>query len=151
MYESLNFPGSLFVEFDRFRRELDDVFGAAPAAIRANAPGTYPAINVGHTPASVEIQAFAPGLDASRIEITIDRGVLTLSGERASSLPTEAQVRERKQKVHAVERGHGSFMRSVSLPEDADASNVTATYRDGVLQVSVARKAAPQPRRIAVQ
>ena len=64
-------------------RELDDWFGAASRpGIRAVAPGSFPPINVGTTPASVEIYAFAPGIDAGKVEVSIDRGVLTLAGER---------------------------------------------------------------------
>jgi HSP20 family protein len=66
MYESmLNFPGGLFGEFERLRRELDDVFGVSglPSSIRSVAPGAAPAINVGRTPTSVEVYAFAPGMD----------------------------------------------------------------------------------------
>ena len=90
MYESiLNHPSNLFGQFERLRRELDDVFGVSGlhSGIRSVAPGTVPAVNVGHTPTSVEIYAFAPGLDASKIELTLDRGVLRISGERASGIP----------------------------------------------------------------
>jgi hypothetical protein len=65
MYGSmLNFPG-LFGDFERLRRELDDWFDAAgaPSSIRSVAPGAFPAINIGNTPTSVEVYAFAPGID----------------------------------------------------------------------------------------
>ena len=70
MYESmLNFPGSPFSDFERLRRELEAVFGLGtpgrPSSIRSVAAGSFPAINVGNTPGSVEVYAFAPGLDAS--------------------------------------------------------------------------------------
>jgi HSP20 family protein len=155
MYASLlNVPGSLFGEFDRLRHEFDELFGGGsglPSSIRSVAPGAYPAINVGHTPTSVEVYAFAPGLDPARIGVTIDRGVLTLSGERASGLPSPQEARERKVTVYSQERSFGSFQRAVSLPDDVDPSQVNATYRDGVLQVSIARRESAQPRRIAVQ
>lgn len=151
MYESLlNFPGSLFGEFDRLRRELDDVFGR-PSSIRSAAPGAFPAINIGQTPGSFEVWAFAPGLDASKIDVTIDRGVLTLAGERASALPSEQQARERKLTVYSQERPYGSFKRAISLPDDVDPTRVDASYRDGVLQVRIARRESAQPRRITVQ
>jgi HSP20 family protein len=151
MYESLlNFPGSLFGEFDRLRRELDEVFGV-PTSIRSVAPGAFPAVNVGSTPTSLEVYAFAPGLDPSRIDVTIDRGVLTLSGERASPLPSEQEARERKLSVYSQERPYGSFKRAISLPDDVDPAHVNASYRDGVLHVSIARRESAQPRRIAVQ
>ena len=150
MYESiLNHPDSLFGHFERLRRELDDVFGVSglPSSIRSVAPGTVPAVNVGRTPTSVEIYAFAPGLDASKIEVTLDRGVLRISGERASPIPRD----DAKLHVYARERGTGSFSRALSLPDDVDPAQVNASYRDGVLQISVARREAAQPKRITVQ
>jgi HSP20 family protein len=150
MYESiLNHPGSLFGQFERLRRELDDVFGVSglPSSIRSVAPGTVPAVNVGHTPTSVEIYAFAPGLDASKIEVTLDRGVLRISGERAPGIPAN----DAKVQVYTRERGAGSFTRAITLPDDIDPGQVNASYRDGVLQVSVARRESAQPKRITVQ
>ena len=150
MYESiLNHPGSLFGQFERLRRELDDVFGVSglPSSIRSVAPGTVPAVNVGHTPTSVEIYAFAPGLDASKIDVTLDRGVLRISGERTSTVPAN----DPKVQVYTRERGAGSFTRAITLPDDIDPARVNASYRDGVLQVSVARRESAQPKRITVQ
>ncbi|MDE2148093.1 MAG: Hsp20/alpha crystallin family protein [Burkholderiales bacterium] len=148
MYESiLNQPYSLFGQFERLRRELDDVFGVSglPSSIRSVAPGTLPAINVGRTPSSVEIYAFAPGLDASKIEVTIDRGVLRIAGERAAATPGDGA------QAYTRERGSGSFTRAVALPDDVDPAHVNASYRHGVLQVSVARRESAQPKRITVQ
>ena len=150
MYESiLNHPNSLFGQFERLRRELDDVFGVSglPSSIRSVAPGTVPAVNVGRTPTSVEIYAFAPGLDASKIEVTLDRGVLRISGERSSGIP-EGNA---KMHVYTRERGSGHFSRAISLPDDVDPAQVNASYRDGVLQVSVARRESAQPKRVAVK
>jgi len=150
MYESiLNQPNSLFGQFERLRRELDDVFGVSglPSSIRSVAPGTVPAINIGRTPNSVEIYAFAPGLDASKVDVTLDRGVLRISGERASGIPTG----DAKVQVYTRERGTGKFTRAISLPDDVDPGQVNASYRDGVLRVSVARREAAQPKRITVQ
>lgn len=149
MYESLlNYPGGLFGSFERLRRELDEAFGTAalPGSIRSVAAGSLPAINVGRTPNSVEVYAFAPGLDPKKIEVTIDRGVLRVAGERAAAVPERKGVH-----VYAHERGSGSFARTVALPEDVDPQHVNATYRDGVLAISIARREAVQPKRIAVQ
>ena len=150
MFESiLSQPHSLFGQFERLRRELDDVFGVSglPSSIRSVAPGTVPAVNVGRTPSSVEIYAFAPGLDASKIAVTLDRGVLRIAGERASGIPES----DRHVQVYTRERGTGSFTRAISLPEDVDSSQVNANYRDGVLHVSIARLESAQPKRITVQ
>jgi HSP20 family protein len=149
MYESiLNYPGSVFGEFDRLRRELDGLFqaGDVPASIRSVAAGSFPAVNVGRTPTSVEIYAFAPGLDTAKTEITLDRGVLRISGERAPKVPNIAEGVN----VYANERASGRFTRAVALPDEVDPDKVAATYRDGVLQVSVALRASAQPRRISL-
>lgn len=146
MYESLlSLPGGLFGEFDRLRRQMDDVFESVmPTSIRAVAPGAYPAVNVGTTPTSIEVYAFAPGLEADKIEVTVDRGVLTISGERQAP-PDSANA-----KAYTQERLYGSFRRAMSLPEDVDPDRIDAKYQDGLLQVSIARKEAMQPKRITV-
>jgi HSP20 family protein len=147
MFASMMYP-NVFGDFDRLRRELDDLFGMAglPTGIRSAAPGAFPALNIGNTPTSVEVYAFAPGIDPSQIDVTIDRGVMTISGERASALPEDDKVN-----VYANERFTGRFRRAISLPEDIDPSKVEASYRDGVLRVSVARRESSLPKRITVQ
>ncbi|MGQ0620091.1 MAG: Hsp20/alpha crystallin family protein [Panacagrimonas sp.] len=150
MYESMmNYPTSLFGQFEHLRRELDEVFGAPclPSSIRSVAPDTLAAINVGRTPTSVEVYAFAPGLDGSKIEVTLDRGVLRIAGQRSSGIPSK----DPKVNVYTRERGTGSFARAISLPDDVDPAQVRASYRDGVLQVSIARRESAQPKRITVQ
>jgi HSP20 family protein len=95
----------------------------------------------------VEIYAFAPGVDPAAVEINLDRGVLTIDGERKATLP----ARDEKSTLHLNERFEGRFRRVVSLPDDIDPNAVSANYRDGVLHVSVKRRESAQPRRIEVQ
>jgi HSP20 family protein len=153
MYESLwSFPGGVMGDFDRLRRELDDVFSphSLAGSIRSVAPGAFPAINVGRTTTSVEVDAFAPGIDPAKIDVVIDRGVLTISGERASALPPQ-QPGDKPVSVYSRERSSGAFKRAISLPDDVDPTHVRASYRDGVLNVSIARRESAQPQRITVQ
>jgi HSP20 family protein len=145
MYRSF-FPRDLFAEFDRLQRDFGGFLDTSPA-IRGFARGGYPALNVGVTPTAVEVYAFAPGLDPATIELNLDRGVLTLDGERKASLPTG----DARTTVHSTERFVGRFRRVVSLPDDIDPGAVSASYRDGVLRVSIPRREAAQPRRIEVQ
>lgn len=148
MFASMMSP-NVFGDFDRLRRELDDLFGTAglPTSIRSAAPGAFPALNIGNTPTSVEIYAFAPGIDAQQIEVTIDRGVMTIAGERPSALPED----DAKVNVYGNERFAGPFRRAISLPDDIDPAKVDATYRDGVLRISVARRESALPKRVKVQ
>ena len=145
MYRSL-FSGDLFAEVDRLQREMQQAFDTVSPSIRGF-PRGYPALNVGSTPASVEIYAFAPGIDPQAVEINLDRGVLTIDGERKAALPSA----DEKSTVHLNERFTGRFRRVVSLPDDIDPAGVSADYRDGVLHVSVKRRESAQPRRIEVQ
>ena len=143
MYRSL-FPRDVFAELDRLQREVHQAFELSPS-IRGIARGGYPAMNVGGTPSTVEVYAFAPGVDPVSIDVQIENGVLTIAGERKRDAVGENTT------VHIDERFDGRFKRVVSLPEDADASAVKASYRDGVLHVTIARRQAAQPRRITIQ
>lgn len=145
MYRSL-FPRDVFSELDRLQRDMSTLFDYSPS-IRGFGRGGYPALNVGSTPGSVEIYAFAPGIDPAAVEINLDRGVLTIDGERKPTLPAD----DGKTTLHLNERFDGRFRRVVSLPDDIDPAGVTADYRDGVLHVSVKRRESAQPRRIEVQ
>ena len=140
------FPRDLFAEFDRLQRELQQPYDLSPT-IRGFARGGFPAMNVGNTPKSVEIYAFAPGLDPAAIEVQIEKGVLTIAGERKAAPPPK----DAKTTTHIDEQFFGRFRRVVTLPDDIDANAVEARYRDGVLHISIQRRAATQPRRIAIQ
>ena len=144
LYRSL-FPRDLFAEMDRLTRDLQQSFDPSPG-IRGFGRGGYPALNIGSTPGAVEIHAYAPGLDPAQIELQLDRGALTISGERAAA-PTGGD----KTTPHINERFAGRFRRVVSLPDDVDPNAVSAAYRDGVLHISVKRRESALPRRIEVQ
>jgi len=145
MYRSL-FPRDMFAEMDRLQREMQQAFDLSPS-IRGFGRNGFPALNIGGTPQAVEIYAFAPGVDPSSIEVNLERGLLTIAGKRENALPQE----DEKAAIHINERFEGTFRRVLTLPDDADPDAVTAKYRDGVLQISVQRRAASQPRRITVQ
>jgi HSP20 family protein len=115
--------------------------------IRSSMAGSFPTINIGRSERSIEVFAFAPGLDAQSIDVTVERGVLRISGERQ---PTDRGSSDSVQ-VYAAERWHGRFSRAVTLPDEADTGSVEAQYRDGVLRVSVGLREAAQPQRINVQ
>jgi HSP20 family protein len=78
--------------------------------------------------------------------------VMDIAGERSSDLPTdEGKAEEGKASVYSNERFAGRFRRAISLPDDVDPGKVEASYRDGVLRVSVGRRESALPRRISVQ
>ena len=143
MYRTL-FPNVLFSELDRLQREMQR-FSGPTTSIRGFGRNGFPALNIGGTPDSVEIYAFAPGLDPKSIDVTIERGVLSLAGERMTGLPNEDG-----KSIHINERFSGRFRRSVSLSDDIDPDRVDARYTDGILHISIKRRASAQPRRIEI-
>ena len=145
MYRSL-FPRDMFAELDRLQREMQQAFEISPS-IRGLARGGFPAMNVGSTPRSVEIYAFAPGIEPASMDVQLEKGVLTIAGERKPAVPGK----DEKPMVHIDERFVGRFRRVVSLPDDVDPDAVQANYRDGVLHISIQRRENAQPRRINIQ
>lgn len=146
MFYRTLFPRDLFAELDRLQREMQQAYDLSPS-IRGLARGGFPAMNVGGTAQSVEIYAFLPGVDPAGVDVQLEKGVLTIAGERKNELPAQ----DSKSTVHIDERFAGRFRRVVTLPDDIDPTAVTAKCRDGVLHVSIQRRAAAQPRRIAIQ
>ena len=144
MYYRSSFPRDLYAELDRLQREMQEAFDLSPS-IRGLARGGFPAMNVGGTPRSVEIYAFAPGIDPASIDVQLEKGTLTVAGERKP-----AEVPE-KATVHINERFAGGFRRVISLPDDVDPDSIEANYRDGVLHIAIQRKQEAQPRRITIK
>jgi HSP20 family protein len=141
-----SFEGSLFDEFRRLQSDMDELFGqsAWPAGIRSLPRGAFPAVNVGVTPEKVDVYVFAAGLDPKSIEVSIQQNLLTISGEREVSFDENA-------KYYRQERFSGDFRRVLTLPDDIDPDQVEASYREGLLQISVKRREAARARQIAVQ
>ena len=148
MNGSFGFGGDTFAELERLQQQLEQVFrpSGLSTSIRGSARGAFPAINVGSTPDSIEVLVFAPGIDAQALQLTVDKGLLVISGERkANAPPTPGSA-----SVHARERFAGTFRRVVSLPDDADPAKVEASYRDGLLRVTIAKRESSKPRQIAI-
>jgi len=143
---SFRLAGDLFPELARLQQHLDDFFNVGGASsIRAPARGAFPPVNVGTSADTIEVVAFAPGVDAKSLEVTVDKGLLVIAGERKPE--TE---RGSGDSVYAQERFTGSFRRVLSLPDDADPAKVDARLRDGLLHISVAKRESSKPRQIAV-
>lgn len=152
MYPSLlRSPAGMLADFDALQRQIDWLLGprGASSSIRAVERGSFPAINVGITPEAVEVYAFAPGIDLASLDVSVDKGLLTIAGHRKTG--TAAGSDQPQSSVYAQERAEGAFRRVVSLPEDADPDRVDASYRNGILRIRVDKQAASKPRRIEVR
>ena len=90
------------------------------------------------------IKAELPDVKKEDVKVTVENGVLTISGER------KFEKEEKKKKYHRVERAYGSFMRSFSLPDQGDASKVKAAFKNGMLTVHLPKSEKAKPKQIEV-
>ncbi len=91
------------------------------------------------------IKVELPEVKKEDVRVTVERGVLNISGERAS------EKEEKDQRFHRIERSYGTFLRSFTIPEDADDSKVNAEYKDGMLKVRLTKHAKALPKSIEVK
>jgi len=123
--------GSLLFDMQRqMNRIFEDVFDESPQGNRFG--GTFPPLEVSQDDNRIEICAELPGVREEDVELSVEDGVLTLSGEKKS---------ERKEGGY-TERSFGRFERRISLPSNVDAERCQAEFRDGVLTVTIPKDAA---------
>jgi HSP20 family protein len=139
---------------EALRHDIERTFGTAggahePFARGAFLPGRaarrYPLINLSEDPDHVYVEALAPGLAVDSLALAVIRNVLSISGEKRrtpDTIPPEA--------FHRNERAAGKFVRTVDLPVEVDADQVTAAYQHGLLLVTLAKAAAAKPTQIPV-
>ena len=129
--------------------EMDELFHNRLASVlgggNAQSVAWSPVVDIEETDKNYLIRAELPGLDKDKVKVSVEDGVLMLSGERNLERKVEGKT------FHRVERSHGTFNRSFTLPEDADAKKVNANYRDGLLEVSVTKRKDAKPKAIEVR
>ena len=103
-----------------------------------------PVVDISEDANEYLIKAELPEVKREDVKITVENGVLALSGER------RFEKEETGRKYHRVERAYGSYQRSFNLPEDADSDKVTADFKDGLLQIHLGKKELVKPRQIEV-
>jgi HSP20 family protein len=141
-----------FNELARLRADWDrffDTVGQAPrqaAATDVAKAAWSPAVDMTEDPEKISIQADLPGVEQQSVEIQIDQNVLTLKGERKLERSSEAG----REQYRRYERVAGGFARSFRLPPTVDSDKITAAMKDGVLTLTLPKRAEAQPRQIKV-
>lgn len=130
--------------FDTFRQEMEELFerfaGGDGLAVRTWSPQ----VDVEETDKEFIVKADLPGVDPKDVEIQLVDNVLTIRGGK------EEKREEKKKNYHRIERFSGSFFRSIPLPSGADADKVAATSSNGVVTITIPKKAEAQPKKITV-
>jgi len=131
-------------EVDRLQQEMNRLFEAYSPMRMRPAPG-YPAMNIWTSENGLKLTAEVPGVHSEDIDINVVGETLTLSGERkADELQDDARY-------HRQERGYGKFTRSIQLPFPVNVNQVEATFKNGVLNISLPRAEEDKPRKILVK
>jgi HSP20 family protein len=129
----------------RLQDDINRTFSDWSASDTSSATAEWvPSADVDEYVDRFELYVDLPGIAAEDVDITLEGGVLTLSGTREHARPTEPISRHRR------ERGQGQFYRRFILPDSVDAERVEARSQNGVLEIVIPKQAAAQPRRIKV-
>lgn len=116
------------------RKEMERLFEhfGEPGWMEMSSLGDWePKIDVSETKDAMIVKAEVPGVDQKDISVSLQDGVLTIKGEKSE------EKEEKDKRYHRVERSYGSFARAIRLPSAVDGSKVSATFKDGVLTVTL--------------
>ena len=141
-------------DIEALRRDIDRAFNNVgqtngPSFRSAFLPGRaarqYPLVNLSEDGDHLYVEALAPGVDPTTIDVAVMRNVLTLSGEKRR-LPEELKP----EAIHRSERAAGKFVRNIELPVEIDSDHVKAEYKHGLLMVTLPKAAVAKPKQINV-
>jgi HSP20 family protein len=122
-------------EMEEAQNRFNRFLGGFPNRIRSGEPHSLtvadwsPEVEISEDDHGYLLKADLPEMKKEDVKVTVDHGILSVSGERKS------EKEDKKKKFHRIERSYGNFRRSFTLPEDTDSTKVTAEFRDGVLKV----------------
>ncbi|MDY6837732.1 MAG: Hsp20/alpha crystallin family protein [Thermodesulfobacteriota bacterium] len=142
-------PWSSQRDMTNFRREMDLLFDRFfegwPFSAFVGEGQWTPSVDVSESGKEVIVRAEIPGIDPKAIDLSVQGNVLTLKGERKN------EHEEKGEDFHRVERSYGAFSRLIRLPAEVDATKVKATYKDGVLKISLPKTKEAEAKKIHVK
>jgi HSP20 family protein len=128
--------------FPEMSRLFDDVWGELPG--RRTTDNWLPRVDVLEKDGHIVLRCELPGMDEKEIDLKLEGSVLTIKGEK------KFEKEQKEANYHRVESFHGTFSRSFTLPDSADAEKIKAEYKNGILTVTVPHKPEARPREIPV-
>ena len=127
---------------NRLNRTINDPY---PSRTEDSFGAWAPPVDIFEKDEQLVLRAEIPGVQKENMDVGIESGVLTLRGER------KQEIGVKEENAYRMERVYGTFTRSFSLPTTVDAAKVTATYKDGVLEVTVPKAENAKPKRVEIE
>jgi HSP20 family protein len=125
-------------------RAFEDAFSRLLTEPQSNRPWS-PAVDIYETENELVLKADLPGIEPENVDVRVENQTLTVSGER------KFEAKESGKGFHRIERSYGSFTRSFSVPNTFDTGSVAASFKNGILTVSLPKKEAAKPRQIKIE
>ena len=142
-----------FREMDDMQRRMSSLLELSP--FRRNSltsdeenisvPEWAPLVDIAEDSNGYLIKVELPGVDKKDVRVSVEKGVLSISGDR------HQEHDEKKGKIHRIERSYGAFRRSFSVPEDADSAKIAADYKNGILTLHLPKVPETQPKQIEIK
>lgn len=146
---------SPFHELDEVQNRLSTFFGGLPELGRfpkrlfgngdKALPDWAPQVDISEDEKTYVVKADLPEMKKEDVKVTVENDVLSISGER------KTEKEEKKKKFYRIERSYGTFLRTFTLPENADSTKIAAEFKDGVLKVQLPKSAAAKPKPVEVK
>jgi HSP20 family protein len=136
--------GNVFNELSGMQQEMNRLFDEFFGEQRAEEGSWMPSVDVSETQTETVVRAELPGMTQDDIELNLQENVLTLKGEK------KQEKKEEGENFHRVERTYGSFSRSFSIPAGVKAEDIKATFKDGVLKITLPKPEEVRPKKIEV-
>ena len=140
-----------FRELDELQNRISTLFGRAPVRKEGDKQEALrvaewaPLVDITEDEKEYTIKAELPDVKKDDVKISVQNDALSITGER------KYEKEEKNKKYHRVERAYGSFSRSFTVPEDADADRVSAEFKDGLLQVHLPKSEKVKPKTVEVK
>ncbi len=127
---------------DDFDRLFESIFGGMPVT---REDFWTPSVDIVENNGNIEVKAEIPGMKKENIKVTVRDNVLSIAGERK-------QEQETKEKTfHRIESYYGKFNRNIRLPSEVEADKIKATYKDGILNITLPKPESAKPKKIEVE
>ncbi len=135
-----------FANLTRWGETLENLFGEGQSRNSPDQQGLIaPALDISEDKGSLRVTAELPGMDKKDIAIEVKEGILTIRGEKKM----EEESKDRN--FHRIERRYGSFYRALALPETVDTARVEASFKNGVLTLSLPKREESKPKTITIK